>query len=78
MRHKFEPPKVADTADNYIIVGWRVAVGENVPANDPLVLAETDRAEVAVPFRGTIVELLPAEDDGVNTGDAICVIEGDR
>lgn len=79
MRHKFKLPKPADTAENYVTVEWKIAAGDSVSANDPLVLAETDKTEVeiAVPFRGTIVELLPSEDKEVNTGDAICVIEGD-
>jgi len=77
MRHKFKPPKLADTADNYVIVGWKVAVGDNSSASDPLMLAEAGKPEGAVPFRSAIVELLPAEDDEVNTGDGNCVIEGE-
>ncbi len=77
MQTTFRLPKLADTADNYVIIEWTVAVGERVAAGQPLVVVETDKTEVELPlpFNATVVELLVAEADEVSTGQAICVLE---
>ena len=79
MRTTFTLPKLADTADNYVIVAWSVGVGDRVAAGQPLVVVETDKTEVELPlpFGATVVELLVAESDEVRTGQAICVLERD-
>jgi pyruvate/2-oxoglutarate dehydrogenase complex dihydrolipoamide acyltransferase (E2) component len=73
----FTLPKLADTADNYVIVEWKVAAGDRVEAGEPLVVVETDKTEVELdaPFSATVVELLAAGDDEVRTGQGICVLE---
>jgi len=73
----FTLPKLADTADNYVIVEWKVAAGDRVEAGRPLVVVETDKTEVELdmPFTATVVELLAAADDEVRTGQGICVLE---
>jgi pyruvate/2-oxoglutarate dehydrogenase complex dihydrolipoamide acyltransferase (E2) component len=77
MPETFSLPKLADTADNYVIVEWKIAAGDRVEAGDPLVVVETDKTEVELeaPFAATVVELLAAEDDEVRTGQGICVLE---
>ena len=77
MRLEFKLPKLADTADNYVVLGWQVAVGDRVSAGQPMVLIETDKTEIEldVPADGTIGELLAAVDDEVTTGQVICVID---
>jgi len=77
VRTTFKLPKLADTADNYVIIEWTVAVGDRVAAGQPLVVVETDKTEVELPlpFNATVVELLVAEADEVKTGQAICVLE---
>ena len=79
MRTTFTLPKLAETADNYVILEWSVAVGDRVAAGQPLVVVETDKTEVELPlpFDATVVELLVAEADEVITGQAICVLERD-
>ena len=79
MRTTFTLPKLAETADNYVIIEWCVAAGDRVAAGRPLVVVETDKTEVELPlpFDATIVELLVAEADEVNTGQAICVLDRD-
>jgi 2-oxoisovalerate dehydrogenase E2 component (dihydrolipoyl transacylase) len=80
MRVTFKLPKLADTADNYVIVEWKVAVGDRVLSDQPLVVVETDKTEVEVPlpFNAKVVELLVAEGDEAKTGQAICVLEGEQ
>lgn len=59
MRTTFKLPKLGDTADDYVIVEWLVAVGDHVEAGQRLVMVETDKTEVEVPlpFDATVVEL---------------------
>lgn len=77
MAETFVLPKLADTADNYVIVEWKVAAGDRVDAGQPLVVVETDKTEVEldVPYDATVVELLVAEEDEVRTGQGICTLE---
>ena len=79
MRFEYKLPKLADTADNYVVLEWRVVVGDRVRQGQPLVLIETDKTEIEldVPADGTVGELLAAVDDEVATGQVICVIETD-
>jgi pyruvate/2-oxoglutarate dehydrogenase complex dihydrolipoamide acyltransferase (E2) component len=79
MRLEYKLPKLADTADNYVVLEWRVAVGDRVRQGQPFVLIETDKTEIEldVPADGIVVELLVAVDDEVTTGQTICVIDTD-
>lgn len=78
MKFTYKLPKLADTADNYVIVEWNVEPGSTVSVGDPLVVVETDKTTVQVDatFGGTVLELLAADGDEVVTGQAICVVEG--
>jgi pyruvate/2-oxoglutarate dehydrogenase complex dihydrolipoamide acyltransferase (E2) component len=80
MQLEFKLPKLADTADNYVVVEWKVAVGDTVRAAEPLVVIETDKTEVEldVPADGTVVALRAAEGDEVTTGQVICVMETEQ
>jgi pyruvate dehydrogenase E2 component (dihydrolipoamide acetyltransferase) len=73
----FTLPKLADTADNYVILEWKVAAGDRVGAGQPLVVVETDKTEVELemPYDATVVELLVAEGDEVRTGQGICTLD---
>jgi pyruvate dehydrogenase E2 component (dihydrolipoamide acetyltransferase) len=79
VRLEYKLPKLADTADNYVVVEWRVAVGDHVRQGLPLAVIETDKTEVEldVPADGTVAELLVAAGDDVTTGQVICVLETD-
>lgn len=57
---------------------WLVKVGDNVTAEQPLVLVESDKAsvEVPAPVSGTIVKLLVNAGDNVRNGQDFVVISG--
>jgi pyruvate/2-oxoglutarate dehydrogenase complex dihydrolipoamide acyltransferase (E2) component len=77
MTLEFKLPKLADTADSYVIVEWKVAAGDAVHAGEPLVLIETDKTEIEleVPADGTVTALHAADGDEVSTGQVICEID---
>lgn len=77
MRHTVKLPKLGDTADSVLVVGWEATVGAPVEAGDTLFTAETDKLDVEVPapIAGTVVERLVAEGDEVAVGMPVAVIE---
>lgn len=70
-------PKLADTTDQFIVLGWQCAVGQNIAEGQTLMEVETDKvdAEVPSPVGGMVAELLVAAEDEVRTGTPICVID---
>lgn len=77
MRHEYSLPKLADTANEYVLLEWKVAVGDVVRRDQPLAVVETDKTEVEldVPVDGTVAEVLVADGDDVTTGQVICVFD---
>jgi pyruvate/2-oxoglutarate dehydrogenase complex dihydrolipoamide acyltransferase (E2) component len=77
VRHRVKMPRLGDTTQSVMIAEWLSSVGDVVAIGAPLVLVETDKVttEVPSPVGGTLVELLVAEQDEVEVGEAICVIE---
>lgn len=77
MRQRVKLPRLGDTTQSVMIAEWLVGVGGNVAPGAPLVLVETDKVttEVPSPVAGTLVEVLVAEQEEVDVGDAICVID---
>jgi len=77
MRVAVKLPKLGETAEQVVVLGWRVAVGDVVKKDQPLVEVDTDKiqTEVVAPVAGTVVGLLAHEDDEVTTGAVLCEIE---
>lgn len=77
MRHRVKLPRLGDTTQTVLIAEWIAGVGDPVATGAPLVLVETDKVttEVPSPVTGTLVERLVAEQDEVDVGASICVIE---
>src|SRR4051795_8021490 len=73
------PGKVPDIGDfsDVPIVEVLVSAGDEVEAEQPLVVLESDKAsmEIPAPEAGTITELLVGEGDTVSEGDAIAELE---
>lgn len=65
-------PDIGD-AEDVEIIEICVAPGDEVAANDALIVIESDKAsmEVPAPYAGSIAEVLVALGDRVNTGDPI-------
>ena len=77
MRHEFKLPRLADTVDEYVLVQWLAAVGDQLDQGAPLVRVETDKTEIDLdaPFAATLAEVMVAEGDDVSTGQAICILD---
>lgn len=58
---------------------WKVEVkpGESVGRSDPIVILESMKMEIPImpPQAGTVVEVLVAEDDVVDEGQVVAVME---
>lgn len=77
MRVKVKIPKLGLTMTEATIVEWRKAVGEAVAAGEPLLVIETEKAEVEVesPATGTLVEILGQTRSVHPIGGIVAVID---
>jgi 2-oxoisovalerate dehydrogenase E2 component (dihydrolipoyl transacylase) len=73
----FNLPDVGEGLTEAEIVTWKVAVGETVTLNQPLVDIETAKATVELPspYEGTVVALLAEPGQIVDVGSAIISID---
>jgi 2-oxoisovalerate dehydrogenase E2 component (dihydrolipoyl transacylase) len=73
----FQLPDVGEGLTEAEIVTWKVAVGDTVTINQPLVDIETAKATVELPspYEGTVVALLAAPGEVVDVGASIITIE---
>jgi pyruvate/2-oxoglutarate dehydrogenase complex dihydrolipoamide acyltransferase (E2) component len=77
MRVKVKMPKLGLTMAEATIVEWRKAVGEAVAAGEPLLVIETEKAEVEVeaPASGTLVEIVGQVRAVYPIGEVLAVID---
>ena len=78
MRYEVTLPSLGDdTIETATVSLWLADEGDIVNENDDLVEMTTDKAAFTVPSpkTGTLAEKLVEEDDEVNVGDVICVLE---
>jgi len=61
------------------VTRWLVAEGDSVEAHDPVVEIETDKVvvEVAAPEAGVIAHIKLQQDEEVNAGDVLCILDTD-
>ena len=73
----FQLPDVGEGLTEAEIVTWKVAVGDTVTINQPLVDIETAKATVELPspYEGTVLALLAAPGDVIDVGASIITIE---
>jgi 2-oxoglutarate dehydrogenase E2 component (dihydrolipoamide succinyltransferase) len=59
------------------VTAWLVKEGDNVAAHDPVVEIETDKVvvEVAAPEAGVIAHIKVQQDEDVNPGDVLCILD---
>ncbi len=76
---QFKMPDAGEGLTEADILTWRVAVGDTVEVNQPLVEVETAKSlvELPCPFDGVVIELLASEGDTVEVGIPIVVIDVD-
>ena len=78
MRYEVTLPKLGDETEAAATVAfWLVDEGDDVRKGDDLVELTTDKASFTLPSpkKGTVVEMLVQEDEEVQVGDALCVLE---
>ena len=61
------------------VTAWLVKEGDSVAAHDPVVEIETDKVvvEVATPEAGVIAHIKIQQDEDVNPGDVLCILDTD-
>lgn len=76
---QFKMPDAGEGLTEADIVTWRVAVGDTVEVNQPLVEIETAKSlvELPCPFDGKVTQLLASEGDTVDVGVPIVEIDVD-
>ena len=59
------------------VTAWLVKEGDSVAAHDPVVEIETDKVvvEVAAPENGVIAHIKVQQDEEVNPGDVLCILD---
>jgi len=77
MRVKVKMPKLGLTMTEATIVEWRKAVGEPVTAGEPLLVIETEKAEVEVeaPASGRLVEIVGQVRSAYPIGEVLAIID---
>jgi pyruvate/2-oxoglutarate dehydrogenase complex dihydrolipoamide acyltransferase (E2) component len=74
---RIELPQVSMNMTEATVVEWTRRPGERFEAGDVLCVFETEKAtqEVCAPARGTVVELLVAEESDARVGEVLCVLD---
>lgn len=77
MQHTVNLPVLGDTTRSAVIASWLVEVGDPVAQGQALMSVETDKvlADVPSPVTGVLVSRLVAEQDEVDVGAPIALIE---
>jgi pyruvate/2-oxoglutarate dehydrogenase complex dihydrolipoamide acyltransferase (E2) component len=77
MRVKVKLPKLGLTMTEAKVIGWLKAVGDPVAAGEPLLVIETEKAEVEIgaPASGTVVEIMGAVSTVYPIGEVLAVID---
>ncbi|OKL53835.1 hypothetical protein BSZ39_07220 [Bowdeniella nasicola] len=77
MRREFLLPDPGEGLTEATITAWRVAVGDEIATNDPIVEIETAKSAVELPspFDGRVLELLVAEGSEVAVGTPILAVD---
>lgn len=77
MQMKIVVPKMGMSTVEVDITSLYVKVGDLVEPGDPIAEVESEKASFAIESEvaGTVVEVLVAENDTIEVGDAVCVLE---
>jgi 2-oxoisovalerate dehydrogenase E2 component (dihydrolipoyl transacylase) len=78
MSHEFRMPDIGEGLTEAEIVGWLVAVGDEVTVGQPVVEVETAKTtvEITATHAGTIERLMGAVGDTVNVGEVLFIVDG--
>ena len=78
-RIEFKMPKLGESIKEAAIITWFKNVGDTIENDEMLLEVATDKVDSEVPSTasGTIVEILFKENDIINIGDTIAIINTD-
>ena len=76
MAEKILMPALGETSDDVHIIKWLVAEGDPVELGQPLLVIETDKAEMEVESvaEGTLLKILVAEGQDVEASTVIAYV----
>lgn len=79
MKVRVKVPKLGLTIEEVTLARWDKAVGDKVAADEILATVEADKAnyEIVAPVAGVLVEQSAAEDDTIEVGGLVGIIESD-
>lgn len=77
MRFEMVMPKMGESITEGTILKWLKFVGDTVKKDETILEISTDKvdSEIPTPVPGTIIEILAAENETVDVGEAIAIIE---
>lgn len=69
-------PSLGQTADEMEIISWHKQIGEKVSIAEPLLVVETDKAQVDVesPEEGILLKIIAEPGTVLNTGDLVAYV----
>ena len=76
MAHEIRLPAMGHNSDELHIVSWHKEVGDRVDVAEPLLVVETDKAQVDVESaeEGVLLSILAQPGETLRTGDLIAFI----
>jgi pyruvate/2-oxoglutarate dehydrogenase complex dihydrolipoamide acyltransferase (E2) component len=76
--HEVRMPKWGQVMEEATVVEWLKEVGDEVAADEPLLVVETDKAdgEISSPVAGVVVEVCAAVEESVPVEGLLARIEG--
>jgi pyruvate dehydrogenase E2 component (dihydrolipoamide acetyltransferase) len=77
MRTRVKLPKLSETGGQMVVISIEVAVGQVIAVGETLLRVETDKVEADVPspVPGRVLEILVAEEDEIDVGTPIVVMD---
>lgn len=76
MAHEIRLPALGQTSDEMYITSWYKQVGDRVEIAEPLLVVETDKAQVDVESaeEGVILRIIAQPGETRSTGDLVAII----
>lgn len=76
MAHEIRLPSLGQTSDEMDIVSWYKQVGDRVEVAEPLLVVETDKAQVDVESaeEGVLLRIIAQPGETYTTGDLVALI----
>ncbi|MFM8241141.1 MAG: biotin/lipoyl-containing protein [Actinomycetota bacterium] len=76
MAHEIRLPSLGQTSDEMYVVSWHKDVGDRFEIAEPLLLVETDKAQVDVECaeEGVLLQIVAQPGETLRTGDLIAYV----